>query len=1320
MTTVTEETRLANFANASSEGIFIHDQGIIVDINPSITRIYGYSPEETIGRPLLSFVAPESQALVRESVAKGNEGPYEVVLLAKDGSRIHSEVRARTIEYQGRTLRAVALLDITQRKQAEKALKASEKKYHTLFNSIREGAFLFQGNKFVDCNEQACRLWACEREDIIGHHPLEFAPETQPDGRETNVVIEEKLFLLLAKQSQFFYFKCKRKDGVLIDTNITLKLIELDEEKLILASMEDITRERSAENRIRANAKRLRKLASLSLTSASNSSEMFGEVAPVMAEMLDVPVVCLSEIHDKTLKFVSIYADGKLETDVGSCALEITPCASVERTQDLAVFHHVSESYPKADLLRRYKAFSFCGSPVQDSIGKVTAIICLLDDKFHEFTLEDRDLLSIFSQRIGVELERLQTEKELNRRKAEFEAMFNAIPDAVMFADLQRRIVLTNPAVHKMFGYKNEELIGNTTEMLYADKEDYRKQGQLRYRQGKNTENGAYEVKYKHKNGSEFWTESLGTQVKDASGKPIGFIGLFRDITERKKSEEALRNSERHLANAQRLAHIGSWELDLLTNELKWSREVFNIFEIDPQRIDATYEIFLEAVHPDDREMVNTAYWESVKNHEPYQIEHRLLMPDGRVKYVLELCENYYDAQGKPLRSLGTVQDITDRINAENKIRYNEARLAESQEIARLGSWDFNIKTGEAIWSKEFYKLLGYTPGEVEASPANFFDRVHKDDLEYVKHELERPFKERDRDYQAEFRIVLPDNSIRIVSEQGKMIYDEKGEPWRYVGTTQDVTERRAQEEKLRRIQRMDALGKLTGGIAHDYNNLLGIISGYAELLGNEIDEDSRLGRYVRDIKKAVERGTRLTGKLLAFSKSKTFDTQVLSINTVLQEQQLILEKTLTARIRLEYRLTQEVWPVELDRSELEDAILNLCINAKHAMRDSGVFTIQTRNKHVDDKLAKELGLSTGDYVELDFSDTGIGMDNLTRERIFEPFFTTKGDSGTGLGLSQVYGFVKRSEGAIMVYSEPGQGSRFVLYFPKSRSKPEAMSSSIDAQAKTLQGHETILVVDDEQSMVVLLSDVLTGQGYHVLSASNGLEALELLDKQDKPVDLLISDVIMPEMDGYQLAAQVSKRYPDMKIQMVSGFADDRHAELEDETLHQNILYKPYSIDTLLARVRLLLDKDKTGEAPQEKQKDLLAGRTILVLDDDEDVQALYRLNLKKLGCSVLATGDEAEALQLYQQSLQNGKPLDAVIVDLSIPGGRGGRAVAEKIHSWNPQAKVIVSSGYSEGPEMTNYGEFGFQGALDKSFEREKIREVLEQVLGAGQLSRT
>ncbi|HED36534.1 MAG TPA: response regulator [Gammaproteobacteria bacterium] len=575
-------------------------------------------------------------------------------------------------------------------------------------------------------------------------------------------------------------------------------------------------------------------------------------------------------------------------------------------------------------------------------------------------------------------------------------------------------------------------------------------------------------------------------------------------------------------------------------------------------------------------------------------------------------------------------------------------------------------------------------------------------------------------------------------------LFNDENDAYAVCSISTDTTEKRQQEEQLRRSQKMDALGKLTGGIAHDYNNLLGIIMGYAELLDSQLKDKPRLTKYAQDITRAAKRGSALTQKLLAFTRHKSSDTSQVDINKLLKEQQLMLEKTLTARITLVLDLEQNLWLTQIDSGDLEDAIINLSINASHAIEGNGQLTLRTHNEQLNTLDAQLQQLSAGDYVLLSITDTGKGMDENTREKIFDPFFSTKGERGTGLGLSQVYGFIKRSKGQIKVYSEPGQGSRFALYFPRSLETATTVKTADTVNNRlNLQGNETLLVVDDEPALVELADNILSAYGYQVLSANSAKQALSILRKTH--IDLMISDVIMPAVDGYQLVAQVQEEYPHIKIQIASGFADDRHNITANNSLHQNMLYKPYTSNTLLVHVRDLLDtppsltekKVITHDSPLNDTASALPGRrnrnnrhskdasnpassagggnaerTILIMDDEVDVQDLLTLNLNKLGYSTITASNSDEAIAHYQKSLQDNQVINGVILDLNIPGSIGGSEVATKIRELHAEAVIIVSSGDSASPEMQDFQDYGFDGALEKTFNREKIKQLFDRVL--------
>ncbi len=388
-----------------------------------------------------------------------------------------------------------------------------------------------------------------------------------------------------------------------------------------------------------------------------------------------------------------------------------------------------------------------------------------------------------------------------------------------------------------------------------------------------------------------------------------------------------------------------------------------------------------------------------------------------------------------------------------------------------------------------------------------------------------------------------------------------------------DITERQKTEQILRQSQKMDALGQLTGGIAHDYNNMLGVILGYTELLKSSISDIPKLVKYLMQIQHAAERGAKLTKKLLSFSRVDHLQETKLHVNELLLKEKDMLQKVLTVQVKLTLELAENIWPVWLDNTELEDAILNITINAMHALENNKLerqLTIQTNNISLMTAESEQLGLAAGDYVLLSILDNGCGMEERIKEKIFDPFFSSKGKKGTGLGLSQVFSFVERSGGAVVVHSKPEVGSQFHLYLPRYFSVISEDQIVHSIKDMDLTGNESILVVDDETALRKLTVEILQEKGYKLYSVGEAKSALAILE--NKEIDMLLSDVIMPDMNGYRLAAIVQEKYPAMKIQLVSGYTDDHHKEFVDEIIYRNLIYKPYTFQHLLQQIRTLLN----------------------------------------------------------------------------------------------------------------------------------------------------
>ena len=389
-----------------------------------------------------------------------------------------------------------------------------------------------------------------------------------------------------------------------------------------------------------------------------------------------------------------------------------------------------------------------------------------------------------------------------------------------------------------------------------------------------------------------------------------------------------------------------------------------------------------------------------------------------------------------------------------------------------------------------------------------------------------------------------------------------------------DLTEKEQVEEALRRSQKMEAIGQLTGGIAHDFNNILGIIIGNISLLETQQPPEPKLQKRIDAIKRSAERAVELTRQLLGFSRRASAATETVVLNDVVSNMRTLLQQSLTPQIELQLQLEEGLWHTDINKGDLEDALLNLALNARDAVRGKGKLTIETHNSTLDEDYCKlNPGVSAGEYVQLTVSDNGEGIPRDMQARIFEPFFTTKEQGkGTGLGLAMVFGFVKRSGGHIKVYSEPGIGTTFRIYLPRA-TQPGEHKTQQPERTKAYLGNETILVVDDEPDLLSLVEESLQLKGYHVITAGSADEALIKLE-QHPEIDLLFSDVVMPgTMNGYELVEKAARLYPALKILLTSGYTETAIARNGQARFNASLLTKPYTQQELAARIREILSE---------------------------------------------------------------------------------------------------------------------------------------------------
>jgi PAS domain S-box-containing protein len=511
-----------------------------------------------------------------------------------------------------------------------------------------------------------------------------------------------------------------------------------------------------------------------------------------------------------------------------------------------------------------------------------------------------------------------------------------------------------------------------------------------------------------------------------------------------------------------------------------------------------------------------------------------------------------------------------DKRDAEAALREAEERTRFALSAARVGVWETDLRTGDVRWSETLEALHGLAPGIFGGTLHAFLERVHPDDREDVAKALERATQERAESHIL-YRTQWPDGTTHWISGTGRTLYDEAGRPLRSAGIGLDVTERHLLEEQQRQSQRVESLGQLAGGIAHDFNNLLTVIQGYCELLRNDLEPDGPHQNDLVEIRQAADRATSLTQQLLAFGRRQILEPRVLDLRDSLRGIESMIRRLIGEDLDVVVRTTGEAARIKADAGQIEQVILNLALNARDAMPEGGSLLLEVTTADLDDAYARQhVSVRPGRYVMLSVSDTGLGMDTATQARIFEPFFTTKPRGrGTGLGLSTVYGIVKQSGGNVWVYSEPGRGSTFKIYFPLVEEAVDTLTS-VPAPA-ALTGSETILVVEDEPGVRELARKVLARYGYRVLVAATPQEALALAERSRDPIHLLVSDVVLPEMSGRSLANLVMKSRPDLRVMFMSGYTDDAIVHRGVLDADTPFLQKPFTPEALARKVRTVL-----------------------------------------------------------------------------------------------------------------------------------------------------
>lgn len=1115
-------------------------QGVITRINPVAEKLTGWTEADASGKTLnevFRIVHHISREPLPDPVQKVLESQKIVeltnhtLLLSRTGQEYHIADSAAPIQKSNGDIEGVILTfrDETDKYLAQQKVHESQRQLSVLINNLPGMVYHCDNDPdwtMLYASHGCLSLTGFTPEDLVKKKSVTYGDLIHPHDRKyvwdgiQAALAEKKSFTLTyrittAEGSERWVWE--RGSGIFNDQG-ELQRLE--------GFITDITAEKIAENTIRESEERYRLIwdstkDGMRLTDAEG---IVVEVNQAFCEMIGMEK---ADVEGQPLSVMY----GKNHDHI------------IRKHQERFQNHTIPERHTRELELHNGETrwFEISNAYVQFH-DKPEYVLCVFRD--------------ITEQKRGEEL-RLAIENQ-------YRQLFNSLRDAILVADTDRKIIDCNPAFSELFGYALEEINGQPTITVYQDPDEFETMGN-ELRQHMDELGFVTTIHYKKKSGDSFVGETSAQYIRDAKGKVTGFLALIRDVTEREQLLTDLRRSEEHnrdlIEHSQDLICTHTLDGRLLsvnpavTRQLEYSEsELLNMNLKD-------------ALLPEFRDEWDDYINAIVENSQAEGL--MAVQSKSGKRYIWEYRNTLRtDGVSQPIVR-GVARDITKQKKIEQSLRESEERFRTLYENNTIGLYRSTPEGKILMANPTLVKMLGF----------NSFEELAELDLEREGFSPSYPRAEFIRKMEAEGSVLgmesewtRRDGNTIFVRESARVVRDESGKTLYYDGSVEDITDRKLLETQLLQAQKMESIGRLAGGIAHDFNNMLSIINGYSELLMMELSEDSSIRPKIKDIHDAGLRAAALTQHLLAFSRKQILEMRVVNINSIISEAGKLLQKIIGEDIDLVFRAESDVWPVKIDSGQFEQVIMNLALNARDAMPKGGKLTIETQNMTLaEDYSHLHYAIPAGEYVRIAVSDTGIGMDHTVMHNIFEPFFTTKEKGqGTGLGLATVFGIIKQSNGFINVYSEPDAGATFKIYLP--RAVNDVQKAHPRQNSTMVTGHETILLVEDEVKVREIAQAMLVAAGYTVLVPKSVPIAVKWLREESLEIDLLLTDVVMPEMSGKELGKIALEVRPELPVLYMSGYTDNaivQHGVL-DEGIH--FIGKPFSPVELTRKVRAVLD----------------------------------------------------------------------------------------------------------------------------------------------------
>jgi len=752
------------------------------------------------------------------------------------------------------------------------------------------------------------------------------------------------------------------------------------------------------------------------------------------------------------------------------------------------------------------------------------------------------------------------------------EGFFRSSPDG--------RLLHVNPAFSRMLGYESPEealrSITNLESRFYADSADRTLFQHLTARDGRVER---LEFRARRKDGAEIWLSLNARGIRSADGRIVFYEGIVKDITQSRQTETALRESERRLAEVIEFLPDATLAIDREGRIIAWNRAIEEMtgFKAGEMIGKGDYEYALPFYGKRRPILIDFVFrWDedTAREYSFIHLDGEVLVTETRVPFVRGRnrvlwgkAGPLYDADGRVVGAIESIRDVTERKQMEEELQRSEEKYRNILETMEEAYFEVDLGGRFTFFNDAACTLLGYSRDEMEGKHfREYTTPASKKKLYEVFGEVYRARRQKSVE---DYEVVCKDGSTRIMQTSAMLISDKQGLPVGFRGLARDVTARRHMEERLLDAQKMEAVGTLAGGIAHDFNNLLMGIQGYASLIMMDMDTSSPQYERLKRIEDQVRSGAELTRQLLGFARGGRYEIKPTDINEILLRTSSMFGRT-RKQITMTYDLQEDVWTLEVDRGQMEQAFLNLYLNACQAMPEGGEIHIETRNVVLSDPSALPFDLAPGPYVQIAITDTGVGMDENTRKRIFDPFFTTKNmGRGVGLGLSMVYGIVRNHRGAIHVETEPGQGATFTVCLPAS-DKAVVTEQAVKTEELS-RGGETLLVVDDEATTLEVTRELLTFLDYRVYTAGSGQEGLAIYAEKQDEIDLVIIDMIMPGISGSELFDRLRAMNPAVKVLLSSGYSINGQAADILARGCNGFIQKPFRLGQFSQKIREIL-----------------------------------------------------------------------------------------------------------------------------------------------------